>query len=272
MIRQVIEGFNVADLGWGSADAQTVTLSFWVRSSVTGTFGGAVQNASENRAYAFTYSIAVANTWEKKTITIPGDTTGTWAKDNTQGMIINWSLGVGTTYSSTANSWAAQSSFSATGSTALLNTLNATFYITGVQLEAGTVATPFERRSYGHELSLCQRYCFRFGAIVGASGGHVYPRFPLGFAVSATEAYIIFEHPVPMRSQARSLVTTAPNGIEIITGGYVDTSFTTSLGSDTNTDTTTFIAFGSISTTASSVFVARFYNSASANFLVSAEL
>jgi hypothetical protein len=174
MIRQVIEGFNVADLGWGSADAQTVTLSFWVRSSVTGTFGGAVQNASENRAYAFTYSIAVANTWEKKTITIPGDTTGTWAKDNTQGMIINWSLGVGTTYSSTANSWAAQSSFSATGSTALLNTLNATFYITGVQLEAGTVATPFERRNYAQELSLCQRYfqlagngCF--GSVDGSS-------------------------------------------------------------------------------------------------------
>jgi hypothetical protein len=174
MIRQVIEGFNVADLGWGSADAQTVTLSFWVRSSVTGTFGGAVQNASENRAYAFTYSIAVANTWEKKTITIPGDTTGTWAKDNTQGMIINWSLGVGTTYSSTANSWAAQSSFSATGSTALLNTLNATFYITGVQLEAGSVATPFERRNYAQELSLCQRYfqlagngCF--GSVDGSS-------------------------------------------------------------------------------------------------------
>ena len=156
--RQNIEGFNVADLGWGTASAQTVTLSFWVRSSVTGTFSGSIQNSAEDRAYAFTYTINSANTWEKETITIPGDTTGTWLTTNGVGLRLNFSLGVGSTFSSTANTWVAQTSFNATGSVALLNTLNATFFITGVQLERNTTATPFEWIPYGQELMLCQRY------------------------------------------------------------------------------------------------------------------
>ena len=156
--RQAIEGFNAADLAWGTASAATVTLSFWVRSSLTGTFGGGIVNSAGNRSYPYTYTISAANTWEQKTITITGDTSGTWATDNTGWGFIQFGLGVGTTYSGTAGAWAAGNFFSATGATSVVGTNGATFYITGVQLEKGSTATSFDYRPYGTELALCQRY------------------------------------------------------------------------------------------------------------------
>jgi len=154
---QVLEGFNVADLGFGTANAKTVTLSFWVRSSLTGTFGGSLKNDS-TYSYPFTYTISAADTWEYKTVTITGQTAGTWATDNSAGMRLFWSLGVGSTYTTTGNAWASGNYFKATGATDVIGTNGATLYITGVQLEAGSVATSFERRPYGQELALCQRY------------------------------------------------------------------------------------------------------------------
>jgi hypothetical protein len=160
MVRQFIEGFNVADLGFGTANAKTVTLSFWVRSSLTGTFGGALQNdnALSNRSYPFSYTISAANTWEQKSITIVGDTTGTWRTTTATGLTVGFSLGTGSTLSGTAGTWAGSNFLSATGATSVVGTNGATFYITGVQLEEGSVATEFDRLSYGTQLSLCQRY------------------------------------------------------------------------------------------------------------------
>ena len=157
-ISQLIEGFNIADLAWGTANAKTVTLSFQVYSSLTGTFGGAIRNGAGNRTYPFSYTISSANTWTQISITITGDTTGTWSTDNSTGFELWFGLGVGSTLSGTAGSWSANGYISTTGATSVVGTNGATFYITGVQLEIGTSATPFERRMYGTELALCQRY------------------------------------------------------------------------------------------------------------------
>ena len=155
---QAVEGFNTLKLNWGTSDAQTVTVSFWARSSLTGTFGGSLRNRVPNRSYPFTYTIDSANTWEYKTITIPGDTTGTWAGTNLVGIYLSFGLGVGSSFSGSAGSWAAANYISASGATSVVGTSGATLYITGVQLEADTKATPFEELQYTTQLQLCQRY------------------------------------------------------------------------------------------------------------------
>jgi hypothetical protein len=162
-INQLIEGLNLADLGWGTANAKTVTLSFWVRSSLTGTFGGALTNSAQNRSYPFTYTISSANTWEYETITIAGDTSGTWLTTNGTGVRVRLGLGVGSTYNGTAGSWAAGNLMSATGATSVVGTSGATFYITGVQLEVGTSATGFEYVDQTTQLAMCQRYYQKLG-------------------------------------------------------------------------------------------------------------
>jgi hypothetical protein len=189
---QNIEGFNTADLAFGSASAKTVTLSFWVRSSLTGTFGGALRNGSANRSYPFTYSISSADTWEYKTITIPGETSGTWLTTNGRGVQVFFGLGAGPDRSGTAGAWNTNNNLSATGAVSVIGTLNATWYVTGVQLEVGSVATPFERRPYTTELQLCQRYynktyansvvpgtsAINGGAVGGQSTGNLYRPIP----------------------------------------------------------------------------------------------
>lgn len=158
LLTQYVEGLNVADFGWGTANAATVTLSFWVRSSLTGAFGGSLKNGANNRSYPFSYTISAANTWEQKTITVAGDTSGTWLTTNGRGLILNFGMGVGSTYSGPAGAWAGADYLAPTGATSVVGTSGATFYITGVQLEKGSTATSFDYRPYGTELALCQRY------------------------------------------------------------------------------------------------------------------
>jgi hypothetical protein len=158
-LKQNIEGFNTADLGFGAAGASTVTLSFWVRSSLTGTFGASLVNSAFNRSYPFSYTISSANTWEYKTITVAGDTSGTWVgATNGIGLRVYFNLGAGSTYVGTANTWNAGGYVSPSGATSVVGTNGATFYITGVQLEKGSTATSFDYRDYGRELIMCQRY------------------------------------------------------------------------------------------------------------------
>jgi hypothetical protein len=194
IIQQEIEGFNVADLGWGAANAQTVTLSFWVRSSLTGTFGGALRNSDNTRSYPYSYTITAANTWEQKSVTITGDTTGTWLKNNGRGIRLAFGLGVGSTSSGTAGAWAAGNFLAPTGATSVVGTNGATFYITGVQLEKGTQATSFEYRQYTTELQLCQRYFTSFGGLT------VFEPFGQGVALSGTTGSCQLALPTAMRS------------------------------------------------------------------------
>ena len=201
-IRHYIEGFNTADLGWGTANAKTVTLSFQVYSSLTGTFGGALTNSAFNRSYPFTYTVSSANTWTQISITIAGDTTGTWVgATNGIGIRVQFGLGVGSTYSGTAGAWAGALYISATGATSVVGTNGATFYITGVQLEVGSTATSFDYRPYGTELALCQRY-FQF--VGGTASG-----FPLlqGYAIATNNIDTPISFPVLMRATPTTAVT-----------------------------------------------------------------
>ena len=211
-IGQRIEGFNVADLNWGTANAATVTLSFWVRSSLTGTFGGALTNSAANRSYPFTFTINSANTWEKETITIAGDTSGTWLTNNSLGIRLRISLGAGATYSSTAGAWAAGNFMSVTGATSVVGTNGATFYITGVQLEKGSAATPFDYRPYGTELMLCQRYlpCVNVSSTVNGDIG-------FGFTTGATTGIIQTPFQVTPRVPPTGLSATGVSGFSLTT-------------------------------------------------------
>jgi hypothetical protein len=158
ILSQKIEGYNFSDLGWGTANAKTVTLSFKVYSSLTGTFGGSIQNSAQSRCYPFSYTVSSANTWTDVSITIAGETSGTWLTTNGIGAYLWFGLGVASDRSGTAGAWANAAYFSATGATSVVGTNGATLYITGVQLEKGTQATAFDYRDFGNELALCQRY------------------------------------------------------------------------------------------------------------------
>ena len=206
-IYQPIEGFNTADLNFGTANAQTITVSFWVRSSLTGTFGGSLRNDAANRFYPFSYTISSANTWEQKSVTIAGDTTGTWVgATNGTGLIVYFGLGVGSSLSGTAGSWTGSSFYSATGATSVVGTNGATFYITGVQLEVGSTATSFDYRPYTTELQLCQRYLPAFSAAAGTGV------LGTGQTVATTAGYGTVVFPVTAR--------VPPTGITISAAGH----------------------------------------------------
>ena len=232
ILRQVIEGFNVADLAWGTASAATVTLSFRVYSSLTGTFGGSLQNYNQDRSYPFSYSIPTANTWTTINVTIAGDTTGTWDKNNTGGIIVDFGLGVGSTYSASAGTWASGTYIAPTGAVSVVGTNGATFYITGVQLEAGSTATDFERRPIGTELALCQRYYYRQTKTSGASG--VASAFAM-LQLWSNSWHSLIQFPVTMRS-APSFESSAASTFFYHCGGVANAALTSINISGSNGD------------------------------------
>jgi len=254
-VRHIIEGnnFNVAD--FGTANAKSVTLSFHVKSSLTGTFSGAIWNNAFNRSNVFTYTISSANTWEKKTITFTGDTSGTWETGTARGLNIGWSLGLGSNYlTGTTGSWQGAGFIGSTSSVNVINTNNATWQLTGVQLEVGSVATDFEHRSYGQELALCQRYFYMHASGAEASASNRAPiatgamynsgdwngvvNFPVKmrtspslYKVQGTDYFIIFGDGGNNTCNNAGLDTTSPqSGTVNLSGGLAQTSGTSHWG------------------------------------------
>lgn len=218
-----IEGYNVADLAFGTASAKTITVSFKVRSSLTGTFSGVIQNGALDRSYPFSFAISAANTWEEKIVTISGDTTGTWPIDNTASLVLCFDIGSGSALKGPAGAWAAATYYGVTGAVNLISTLNATLDITQVQVEAGSVATAFEIRPYGTELSLCQRYFQKVGSDSGAD--------PIGsgFVTSSTTAVASVTLLTPMRAIPSLSFSSASNFV-FNTAGTANACSSLSLG------------------------------------------
>jgi hypothetical protein len=210
--QQKIEGLNVSDLAWGTANAQTITLSFWVRSSLTGTFGGALLNSAANRDYVFSYTINSANTWEQKSITIAGDTTGTWLTTNGIGIWLRLSLGAGSTYIGTPGSWQTTAYLAPTGQVNVAGTSGATWYVTGVQLEVGSSATGFEYVDYTTQLAMCQRYFQNWG------GTTLYDTVCFGVCINAASAELILSLPINMRTAPTSSYS-AVTDWQFVSGG-----------------------------------------------------
>ena len=231
-VAQYVEANNVLDLNWGTSDAQTVTLSFWVKSSLTGTFGGTVFGFSAGiPSYPFSFSISVANNWTKISTTITGPKSGTFYTGAAAGyLVVEWSLGTGSSLLGTANTWNYSTLYrSVTGETSVVGTNGATFYITGVQLETGSTATSFDYRPYSTELSLCQRYYWK-------NTGYLFSIHGSGTVFSSTLCDIYAKFPVSMRTAPTVTLSTcviqvggtsyAVTGVSGANGVTPDASFT----------------------------------------------
>jgi len=213
---QGIEGYNISDLSWGTSNAKSVTLSFWVYSSTTGTFCVNVKNTS--LTYVAEYTVNAINTYEYKTITIHGPTTGTWNTDNTLGFYVSFCLAAGTTYQTTADSWNAGNFLATANQTNLLASASNSIRFTGVQLEVGTVATPFERQIYNAQLAQCQRYYYRIGPVASQAV------FGPAVADTTTLGRSTGSFPVTMRTSPTALEQTGTAGNYVIrTGGTART-------------------------------------------------
>jgi hypothetical protein len=213
LISQYIEGLNIYDLAWGTSNAKTITVSAWVYSSLTGTFSGVIQNSAADRCYPFAYTISAANTWTQINVTIPGDTTGTWLTTTSTGMRLIFSFGNGSTYAAAAGAWTSQQyTTAATGTTSVVGTSGATFYITGVQLEAGSTATSYDYRHYSVELAMCQRYYYKISESYVA----------VGWQYNSTNLQVLIQHPVSMRAAPTYSGTSSTNAFVFYRNGTND--------------------------------------------------
>ena len=249
-INQKIEGFNVADLGWGTASAKTITLSFWVRSSVTGSYSVGFQNSAAARSYVGLYTINSANTWEQKTITVAGDTSGTWGTGNGAGFFLRWCLATGSNrIAAAANTWESANRIAiAATANPIMGTSGATWYMTGVQLEVGTVATSFDFRSYTTELQLCQRYCLVWAYDVS-------PARLFGWNNTTTVGVVNLPIPVTLRSPPTSVTVTNASTMTYYASGVSYTVTAVSLDSSTGINTANLVVttVGTLSVGAGSI-------------------
>jgi hypothetical protein len=273
---QRIEGNNVSDLNWGTANAVPVSLSFWVKSSIATTYSVGIENSAGSRSYVVTYTINSANTWEYKTFSIPGDTTGTWLTTNGIGVQIRWCLATGTNrIASSANTWTA-GNLIAIASTAnpIMGTNGANFSLTGVQFEVGTVATSFDYRSISTELGLCYRYCFAWRT--DSSGYTQYGRFPPGIVAGTTSVTLPMFLPQPMRTTAYSVSYNSKQYQEYYLTGGGATGSTVTLNTDANGTNWVFLNFAfsgtALPTTAGIVAGVRFTNVTDGALVISTEL
>lgn len=200
---QPVEGLNVTDLGWGTSSAKPVTLSFWVKSSLAGSYSAVLLNNTGTRTNPQSYTISAANTWQYVSITYAGDTTGTWLTNNNIGVFVDFWFAGGSLYVTSSPGWNGGTGYEITGQSNLMATVGNTFYITGVQLEVGTTATPFEFRHYGQELALCQRYYWQ----IKETGAGVEQEVGIFTAQSASQAYTILQNPVYMRATPTGTIT-----------------------------------------------------------------
>ena len=236
LVEHPIEGYNMADMLWGTANAKPVTVSFWIRSSKTGAFALALRNAGLNRAFVTSYTINSANTWEYKSITVAGDTTGTWDKVNGRGVTIDFDMGASSDYNnSTVGSWSAVEAYTFSGAQSIITTLNATWDITGLQLEKGSQATGFEFRHYGTELALCQRY---YWGMNGSNGNNT----PYNVSWYNTKARLAMTCPVPMRASPTVTFSGATSGAFFATNDdstYINFNYVATYGEQNNSGITT---------------------------------
>jgi len=225
--KQAIEGYNFADMGWGTANAKTITLSFQVRSSLTGTFGGALFNSAGTRSYPFSYTISAANTWTTISVTIAGDTGGgtDWLTTNGIGVNVVFNLGTGSTYTTTGGAWTAGTYVAPTGAVSVVGTAGATFYITGVQLEVGSSATGYEYRQYTTELALCQRYF----SLYAQGNGSSQQTIGTGMMFGPSQAEYVVPFKVTMRTAPSMYVSNVSNSFAINNSGYDTTTSTWSI-------------------------------------------
>lgn len=262
--RQWIEGYNIADMGFGTSNSNYFTCSFWVNSSQTGTYGVSFRNSDSSRVYVATYTVNSASTWEQKTVTIPVDTSGTWLTDNSRGLGIAFTVMAGSNYQGTAGSWGVTNNRTTSAQANLLATNGATWYITGVQLEAGTTASPFEYRQYGTELALCQRYYCKTYEVTTVPAT-VTQTGPVYKTLDATQSYasLSWSLPVTMRASPTTVSYAPSSGTsgKFSTNSFGADSDVTSASANLGTTNIAYIV-NAVSISGSSYIKAHFTASA----------
>ena len=208
-LTQYIEGYNTSNLAWGSSNAKTVTLSFWVQSSLTGNFAVMMSSENYDAQYVASYTISQANTWTFVSITIPGPTIGAWSTGNSRGIDLRFDLGMGSNFLGTTNNWTSSTIYTFSGATPLVGTLGATLYITGVQFEVGSTATTFDFRHYQQELAMCQRYLPAFNATGNQQNGF------MGYVQTANSFRTILPFKVSTRVPATGITVASPTSFAV---------------------------------------------------------